>query len=359
MTEFWTPDRRYRRIEYTDEADLERAILDTKEHLFGEGRIYLDEKRKIGTRGGQRNIPDGYLIDIRGSQPHLYVVENELERHDALRHIAVQVLEFSLAFESNPLLVKSILMETLSARPAELQRCEAYVQGHTEYRNVDHLLESLVVSVGFRALVIIDDIPERLETVLQERLRFPVEILSLAPYEDEEGARAYQFEPFLADVVPPSVEAAATDHREIDPADIDTIVVPARPEGFEQVFIGEDRWHEIRISPSMRDQIRWIAAYQVAPISAITHIAPVRSIEPWEDSGKYVVNFAEPARGIGPIAIVGDGRVSGLQGPRYTTKSRVDEARNIFDLWPAQAPTRHPAGGLATHTDGPSGGAPP
>jgi hypothetical protein len=45
------------------------------------------------------------------------------------------------------------------------------------------------------------------------------------------------------------------------------------------------------------------AAYQVASISAITDIAPVKSIEPWKDSGKYVVNFSEPAETIGPIPL--------------------------------------------------------
>jgi hypothetical protein len=57
----------------------------------------------------------------------------------------------------------------------------------------------------------------------------------------------------------------------------------------------------IRVHGSMRSQIKYIATYQVAPISAITHIAPVKSIEPWKDSGKFVVNFAEPARAIDPI----------------------------------------------------------
>ena len=66
----------------------------------------------------------------------------------------------------------------------------------------------------------------------------------------------------------------------------------------------------------MRPQIKYIAVYQVAPISAITHIAPVESIEPWEDSGKYVVKFSEPAK---PIRLVQKGRVKALQNLRYTT----------------------------------------
>ena len=154
----------------------------------------------------------------------------------------------------------------------------------------------------------------------------------LTPYEGDDGARAYKYEAFLADVIPASPEADMLRREPVDPAELDTIVVPARPEGFQRVFLGEHRWHEIRIHAGMRDQIRWIAAYQVAPTSAITHVAPVKSIEPWEDSGRFVVNFAEAAQEIQPIGLVGDGRVTGIQGPRYTTKARLDAARDVTDI---------------------------
>ncbi len=332
MTELWVDADSYRPTEYKDEAELEEVILDLKERLFGPDRVYLDVKRKIGRRGGQRNIPDGYLIDLRGSRPQLYVVENELARHDPLRHIAVQILQFSLSFESDQLLVKSILMDALNVAVDERRKCEDYVNGNPAYRNLDHLLESLVVESGFRALVIIDSVPEDLEKVLIERFRFPVEVIYLTPYERDDGSRAYMCEPFLADVAPVSPEPGVARARPVDPADIDTIVVPARPEGFNTTFLGENRWYAIRIHASMRDQIRWIAAYQVAPKSAVTHVAPVQSIEPWEDSGRFVVNFAEAATEIEPIGLVGHGRVTGLQGPRYTTKARLDAARDVTDL---------------------------
>lgn len=332
MTELWADAASYRLTTYKDEKELEGVILQLREHLFGPHRVYLDVKRKIGLRGGQRNIPDGYLIDLQRSPPQLYVVENELESHDPLRHIAVQLLQFSLSFESDRLLVKSILMDALNEAPDDRRKCEIYVEEHPDYRNLDHLLESLVTQSGFQALVIIDTVPEDLEKVLLERFRFPVEVMYLRPYEGDQGARAYSYEPFLADIEPPSPEPGAPQRRPVDPAELDTIVVPARPEGFRSVFLGENRWHAIRIHTSMREQIRWIAAYQVAPISAITHTAPVRSVEPWEDSGRFVVNFEAPAREIEHIPIVGDGRVTGLQGPRYTTKARLDAAKDVTDL---------------------------
>jgi hypothetical protein len=73
----------------------------------------------------------------------------------------------------------------------------------------------------------------------------------------------------------------------IEPSEIDAIVVPARGEGFQEVFLGENRWYAIRIHSSMKPKIHYIAVYQVAPVSAITHIAEVADIEPWKDTQKY------------------------------------------------------------------------
>jgi hypothetical protein len=41
--------------------------------------------------------------------------------------------------------------------------------------------------------------------------------------------------------------------------EVDTIVVPARAEGFRDVFLGERRWWEIRISAAMIPRIKYIA----------------------------------------------------------------------------------------------------
>ena len=55
----------------------------------------------------------------------------------------------------------------------------------------------------------------------------------------------------------------------------DTVVVPAQQEGFESTFLGQNCWYAIRIAGGMLDKIKYIAAYQTNPVSAITHYAPV------------------------------------------------------------------------------------
>ncbi len=68
---------------------------------------------------------------------------------------------------------------------------------------------------------------------------------------------------------------------------LNTIIVPAQEDGFKKVFLGENSWYAIRIGGGKLKDIKYIAAYQTAPISAVTHYAEVESIEPYGDGGKY------------------------------------------------------------------------
>lgn len=319
----------YHLEEFNSENDLEKAILTVKDELFGHQRIYLDIKKKIGAKGGLRNIPDGYLIDLSGKTPRLFVVENELSSHDPIRHIANQLLEFSLSFEDEPRKVKQILYDALKVY-GKTDDCERYAQIHG-YRNLDNLLDWLVHETPFAALVIIDEIPVRLEKVVAERFKFGIEIIELKRYVNSKGQYLYTFDPFLADV---NQDIVVDNNSSQDVNELDTVVIPAREEGFQKTFLGENCWHAIRLHGTMRPQIKYIAVYQVAPISAITHIAPVESIEPWEDSGKYVVKFSEPAKEINPpIRLVQKGRVKALQNLRYTTLNRLEQAKTLDDIW--------------------------
>ena len=69
--------------------------------------------------------------------------------------------------------------------------------------------------------------------------------------------------------------AATTPPSSADETSVrDTIVVPAKEDGFKEVFLDKNCWHAIRIGGGMLQKIRYIAAYQSSPISAVTHYAP-------------------------------------------------------------------------------------
>jgi hypothetical protein len=336
MPVIWNDNAQYRLVEYENEADLESAIIQVQSSLFGNERYYLDIKKKIGTKGSIQNIPDGYLLDLSGSKPRLYVVENELAAHDPLRHIAVQILQFSLSFEAEPLIVKKVLLQALDSAPDAKHACEAYAK-ERGYRNVDHLLEHLVFESPFSALVVIDSVPENLETILSQKFRFAVEVLELARYENTAGQHVYHFSPFLEDVLGESSASASNQFAtsSVNPDEIDTIVVPARKDGFEETFIGENCWYAVRIHGTVRPQIKYIAAYQIAPISTITYVAPVQAIEPYRDTSKYVLYFAEPAKPFGPLPLVKNGLVRAPQAPRYTTYEKLLKAKTMDDVFAA------------------------
>ena len=153
---------------------------------------------------------------------------------------------------------------------------------------------------------------------------FLKEILQILPLV---GLRAFEFPkavatPKTSTVAPPEKQPSRQP---------DTVIVPAQKEGFDKVFLGEDCWYAIRISGGMLDKIKYVAAYQSQPVSAITHFAPVDRIEPYGESGKYKLVFAEKAKAIAPVPF-GDASPGSMQGPRYTTFAQLTTAKKLTDL---------------------------
>lgn len=332
----WTTGTKFHLWPFDKETDLEAAIAEVKAELFGSNRAYLDVKRLIGERGRVRNVPDGYLLDFTSPRrPMLYLVEVELAKHDPLRHIAQQLLEFSLSFKSTPQKMKSILRDTIQKDWGVLRTCEAYADANG-FSNIDYLLERMIYADdAFNTLLIIDELDEELESIVRSSLAFPVETLTVKRFKAETGEVAYHFDPFLYDLSAQGSTTAVESGNQpsIDPAEIDTIVVPARKDGFEETFLGENMWRAIRIHSSMIPKIKYVATYQVAPVSAITHIASVARIEPWKDTGKYALYFSEPATEIGPLPLVPGGRVSAPQAGRYTSHKRLEMAKNLDEVF--------------------------
>jgi len=333
----WSTKKSYLIEPFDLEEELESAIVIAKDILFGSSRIYLDMKKLIGRRGNTQNIPDGYLIDLTSvKEPKLYLVENELAKHEPLKHIAVQILEFSLSFETSPQTVKSILKDGLSNNKAAWQICTDYATING-FENVDYLLERMIYKKdSFNALVIIDEIDSELETVLLSRFKFPVEVLTFQRYISEDSERIYNFELFLAEVgtsINTSANGKIITTKTIDPSEIDTIVVPAQEEGFNEVFLNQNSWYAIRIHSSMIPKIKYIAAYRVAPESAITHIAEVKSIEQWQESGKYILYFSGPAKEISPIRLVPKSIVKAPQSSRYTSYDKLLKAKTLDEVF--------------------------
>lgn len=142
------------------------------------------------------------------------------------------------------------------------------------------------------------------------------------------GLRAFEFaKPVATPQTSPKAGAAKTQAAKVP----DTVIVPAQAEGFQQVFLGEHCWYAIRIAGGMLDRLKYIAGYQTAPVSAVTHYAPIDRIEPYGDGRKYKLIFSAPAVEIGPIPL-GDSPPGTMQGPRYTFFDKLKAATTLADL---------------------------
>jgi hypothetical protein len=107
------------------------------------------------------------------------------------------------------------------------------------------------------------------------------------------------------------------------------VIVTARQEGFQDVFIGKNQWHAISIGAAMRDRIKYIAAYQVAPTAAVTHIARVKKIKPYKDTGKYQLIVDGPAEEIKHVPLK-DGTFPPRR-PFYVQREKLLTATTLDD----------------------------
>ncbi len=116
-------------------------------------------------------------------------------------------------------------------------------------------------------------------------------------------------------------------------ADFDTIICPAQREGFEHAFLDKKAWWAIRINDQKIAAIKYIAIYQVAPISAITHYGEVDRIEPYQDGKKYIVYLKDDSIELEkPIKLGKDVNLS-PQGSRYSTLERIKKAKTFKEVF--------------------------
>lgn len=314
--------------EYQLEKDFEQDVVANYRHIFGNDTVYIDIKKKIGDN--IVTIPDGYLLDFTFSNtPRLYIIENELSVHDAYKHIGTQLLKFAVSYKQSRLKIKQYILDYLSKSPTNMTFIESKAS-EMGYRNIDAMLESMIYRDTVDAIVIIDNSSAELENVLSH-LSMKIDIIEFKAYENGAGNRLYKFIPFNNEVK--EFVAARSGAKNVSPEDIDTIVVPAQEEGFQSAFIESNAWWQIRISVSMLDKIKYIAAYRTAPVSAITHVAEVDRIERYKDTNKYIIYFKESAKAIPHIELDKDKKGVAPQASRYTNYARLMSATKLSEVF--------------------------
>lgn len=314
--------------EYQLEEDFEQDVVANYRHIFGPETVYIDIKKKIGD--SIVTIPDGYLLDFTFARnPRLYIIENELGIHDAYKHIGSQLLKFAVSYKPSRLKIKQFILDFLTKTPESMSFVEAKAS-QMGYRNIDAMLEAMIFSDKVAAIVIIDNSSAELENVLGQ-LTMGTDIIEFKAFENAEGKRFYKFIPFNNEVK--EFVSTSNSVKNISVDELNTIVVPAQEEGFTSAFIESNAWWQIRISVSMLDKIKYIAAYRTAPVSAITHIAEVAKIEKYQDTNKYILFFKEPAKEIPHIELDKGKKGVAPQASRYTSYDRLMKAKKLSEVF--------------------------
>lgn len=317
-------DAVYKQYRYLKEEDFEKMVVANSDRIFGSTGIYFDIKKLIGIPKKGATIPDGYFLDLTfHNDPRLYLVEVELNSHDVYGHIGEQILRFGISTEIDKYKIKNCLISEVNKDDSKKQKLAAYFS-KSKYDNINELLDKVIFDNKPAAIIVIDEATDELYNVM-DQLTISTEVIEAQTYVCDDK-KLHRFSPFKDEVM--------TDlPSDVDADELDTIVVPAREDGFNEEFLRNNRWFAIRISSAMIDKIKYIAAYQVAPVSGITYVAEVDRIEKYKDTNKYIVFFkSDTVRRIHKVAL-GKKKSMAPQGPRYSSFKTILAAKTLDDLW--------------------------
>ena len=314
----------YNLYSYGLESEFEEMVVANVDAIFGKDGIYFDIKKLIGKPKKGATIPDGYYLDLTfHTDPRLYLVEVELNSHDVYGHIGEQILRFGISSEMDKYKIKNLLLSAIQADSQKQAKLNEFFK-RSSFNNSSELFDKVIFDNKPAAIVIIDEATDELYNVMGQ-LTMTTEVLEAQTYVCGKN-KLYRFTPFKDEIL--------TDVAENEDADeLDTIVVPAREDGFEEEFLKNSRWFAIRISGAMIDKIKYIAAYQVAPVSGITCIAEIDRIEKYNETNKYILYFkAGTTQKINKIGL-GAKKGQAPQAPRYSSYKAIMTAKSVDDLW--------------------------
>lgn len=325
MEKLISGEKTYNYYEFQLEKDFEAKVVEFSKQIFGKDTIYFDSKKKM-KNGKIGSIPDGFLIDFTfEDSPRFCIIENELSNHDVFKHIGEQVLKFAVSYKASGHKIKEFLLKEIESDKAKENLINAKLE-KSSYRNIDAFLEDILFNQEMTCIVVIDQSSDELENVLGH-LTTKTDIIEFQAFKNGSDF-IYKFTPFQEEVR--EIEETSPKVK-ID--ELDTVIVPAREEGFNRVFLGENCWYSIRISSSIIPKIKYIGAYETAPVSAINYYAEVSRIEKYQDTNKYILYFKDKAIKLDkPIKI---GKNSGLapQSPRYTNMDKLLKAKTLEDIF--------------------------
>lgn len=119
---------------------------------------------------------------------------------------------------------------------------------------------------------------------------------------------------------------------DINKVDDLTIIVPAQEEGFNEAFLGQSEWYDIRIGKTKRNKIKYIAAYEVLPIGGVRYWAKVKKIVPSDNKlGYWKIIFDGEAKQYPSAKELG--ATYAPQNSRYVSKADLDACQELSEVF--------------------------
>ena len=118
-----------------------------------------------------------------------------------------------------------------------------------------------------------------------------------------------------------------------DERQYDTIVCPAHLSRVDPVFKQQNCWFAIRIGQAALKNLKYIALYEVAPISCICYWAKITTIESHRDTpGKFIVHHDGKVTKLATPVKISENPGLALQGPRYYKLSDIKASEDLDEL---------------------------
>ncbi|MDE1969990.1 MAG: hypothetical protein KGI50_00180 [Patescibacteria group bacterium] len=324
MARIISNNKEYSLYDFDNEAEFEKAVIENQKYLFGKDSVYIDVKRRIG-RDSHRGIPDAFLIDFYDTKkPQLYIVENELASHDVYSHISEQIARFSASALTSPNQIRDMLIKAVENEPEVKGEIEKHLS-QTIFKTITELMLQLTEKEDIKIVVAIND-----DTELDLAFRVfknPPDTVILQRYMCGDDI-SYYYEPMREEIEDIEIGKKKTGEA----VDFDTVVCAAFEDGFKHAYMENNAWWAIRLSQKAREQLKYLAIYEKAPIAHISHYAEIERIEPYKDTGKFIL-YLKNKKTVKPIKLGTGKKGEAPQAPRYTTLGKLLNAESVSELW--------------------------
>ena len=318
-------NKEYSLFDFDNEVEFERAVIENQKYLFGKDSIYIDVKKRIG-RDNHRGIPDAFLIDFYDTKkPQLYIIENEIASHDVYSNITEQIARFGTSIVSSANQIRNVLIKAIEGEPKTKKEIEKYLL-QTVFKNITELMIFLTEENDIKMVVAINEVTADLNLAFKI-FKNPPDIVLLQRYTCGDEI-SYYYEPMREEIEDIETEKTKTGEA----VDFNTVVCAAFEDGFKHAYMENSAWWEIRLSQKAREKLKYLAIYEKVPVAHISHYAEIDRIEPYKDTGKYIL-YLKNKKTVKPIKLGTGKKGEAPQAPRYTTLNKLLNAKTVRELW--------------------------